>query len=194
MWFSLKSPARIVQSDFAYYFVARGNPVTVFAGLIPLDNRVLTHLPIADLCQYFLTWTSSLQSNSRYATGISVHGCKKECRALLWPGGLETVRQITDGIPNFKRSIYYNNTFNGVSAVRVNDAPGIVTTFDTIPSDFKFSLAQDCVLGDQFNDDSIKICVKQMGQSLALGRFVPITSNLISVLKPHALKIIFTNT
>jgi hypothetical protein len=139
----------------------------VYAGLIGLDNRILNIIPTADLCQYFSTWSSSLQSNNRYATSTSIENCKKDCRALLWPGGMETIRQVS---PYLNNSIFYGGHFNNVDAVRVDHAPGIITTFRSLNPNFTFDLDQDCIFGGQLNNDSLMICNKQVGHSMAVGK------------------------
>lgn len=104
--------------------------------------------------------------------GTSFHGCGEECRALLWPGGLETVRQICDGIPYLNQSIYHGGYFDDVSVVRVNNAAGIITKFERFDSEFVFDVVQDCVLGGQSNNNGLKIFTRQVDHSMAVGTFI----------------------
>jgi hypothetical protein len=154
------------QADFDYYFVPSAIEVPVFAGLTPVDTKLLGLVSTPDLCQYFTTWASSLQGNSRYAAETSIDGCGDDCQALVWPGGLETVRQVG---PYLNTSIFHDNYFDNVDAIRIASAIGWVTTFKTLPEDFMFDNKKDCVFGGKINDDGFKVCVKQMGDDIAAG-------------------------
>jgi hypothetical protein len=139
----------------------------VFSGLIPVDIRLINLMAIQDLCQYFTTWGSSLQSSSRYSVEKSMSGCHDGCRARLWPGGVETIRQQSSRL---NTSIFHGEHFAGVEAINIKHAPGIATQFRDLSPDFTFDLNEDCIYGTQVANDSVKICIQQMGQDLAVGK------------------------
>ncbi|CAG9990788.1 unnamed protein product [Clonostachys byssicola] len=154
------------QADFEYYFVPGTTEMPVFAGLVPIDIRLVDMLQAAELAQYYTTWSSSLQSNSRYAIETRMEGCETDCRALIWPGGLQTVRQISNVLNS---SIMHDGIFKNDEAIKIEDAPGFITTFSGLSSNFTFDVEKECALGGQLVDDGIKICVKQVGLDVAVG-------------------------
>jgi hypothetical protein len=156
------------QADFDYYFVPNSVEVPVYAGLIPVDVNLLKVVPVPELCQYFTTWSSSLQVNSRYSTEISMPDCDDDnCRSLLWPGGLETVRQVA---PYLNTSLFHDGHFENSDAVQIPHARGFTTTFRDLDQKFTFDYKTDCVFGGlSLDDDAFKICVKQVGDDVAAG-------------------------
>ncbi|KAI9164058.1 hypothetical protein HJFPF1_05693 [Paramyrothecium foliicola] len=154
------------QADFDYYFVPGQVELPVYAGLIPVDTKLLNMIQTPDLCQYFTTWASSLQGNSRYATETTLDGCGDDCKALLWPGGLETVRQVG---PYLNTSIFHDGSFQDVDAIQISHVRGYTTTFRDLDPTFFFNVTEDCIFGGQMNRDGFKICVQQRGDDIAAG-------------------------
>jgi hypothetical protein len=93
--------------------------------------------------------------------------CDEDCRALFWPGGLETIRQQTSQL---NISIFNGGHFDDVEAVNVQHSPGITTIYRGLDSNFTFDYQQDCIYGNQVTNDSVKICMRQLGDDVALGR------------------------
>jgi hypothetical protein len=81
---------------------------------------------------------------------------------------METIRQVS---PYLNNSIFYGGHFNNSDAVKVDHAPGIITTFKTLDSNHTFDLDQDCIFGGQSNNDSLMICTQQIDQSMAIGKY-----------------------
>jgi hypothetical protein len=86
----------------------------------------------------------------------------------LWPGGVETVRQVA---PSLNYSIFHGGYFDNVDAVRIEHAPGMITAFQKLDPNFIFDIDQDCAFGGQLNNDSIKICIRQVDRDIAAGGF-----------------------
>jgi hypothetical protein len=80
---------------------------------------------------------------------------------------METVRQVA---PTLDRSIFYGGNLSDSDVVRIEHAPGFITTFKGLDSDFTFDLDRDCIFGGQLNNDSIKVCIQQVGQDVAAGK------------------------
>ena len=131
-----------------------------------MDDRLVRTINVTDLCQFIGSWTANLQGSSRYAVRTSLDGCDDGCRPLLWPGGMETVRQARS-TANY--SAFYNGHFDHDPAVQVDNAPGIITAFTSLPRDFSV-LDAECVYGGSLSNDSLKVCARQVGQGVAAGK------------------------
>ena len=116
-------------ATFEYYFVPGPTNVPVFAGLIPLDNLVLGAVPTATLCLYVEGFTSSLLTNNKYATSFPIDGCDTGCRSLVLPGGIELARLVS---PWLNQSMFEGGLLDNAETIRINNAPGIVTTYRNI--------------------------------------------------------------
>jgi hypothetical protein len=93
--------------------------------------------------------------------------CDKGCRALFWPGGLETIRQQTSQL---NISVFNGGHFDDVEAINIQHSPGITTIYRELDSNFTFDYQLDCIYGNQVTNDSVKICMRQLGDDVALGR------------------------
>lgn len=155
------------RATFEYYFVPGHTKVPVFAGLIPLDNRVLDIVPPAVLCLYIEGWTSSLLTNNKYATSFPMDGCGTGCRSLVLPGGIELARQVG---PSLNLSMFEGGLLDSAETIRINNAPGIVTTYRNA-SDITFDPVGDCLYAGQAINDTLQMCIRQVGQSIAVGKF-----------------------
>ena len=138
----------------------------MFAGLIPLDQAVLGVLPPFYLCTYLFGWMVSLTTTSKYATRLGTSPCGENCTAIFLPGGLEVVRQVR---PTLNQSILQGGMFQGAEAVRINSAPGFHLQFEQTQSGFQFDLDKECLEFGQHINESIVICVRTVGPSLAVG-------------------------
>ncbi|PMD43061.1 hypothetical protein L207DRAFT_454895, partial [Hyaloscypha variabilis F] len=152
-------------ATFEYYFVPGPMEVPVFAGLIPLDNRAFEVVPIATLCLYMQGWTSSLLTSNNFATSFPMDGCDTGCRSLFLPGGLDLVRQVG---PWLNQSMFEGGLLDNAETIRINNAPGIVTTYRNI-SDITFDWVVDCLYTGQSINDTLQMCIRQVDQSIAVG-------------------------
>jgi hypothetical protein len=153
-------------ATFEYYFVPGPTKVPVFAGLIPLDNRVLEAVPTATLCLYVEGFTSSLLTNNKYATSFPMDDCGTGCRSLVLPGGIELARQVS---PWLNQSMFEGGVLDNAETIRINNAPGIVTTYRNI-SDITFDPIVDCIYAGQSINDTLQMCIRQVNQSIAVGK------------------------
>lgn len=135
--------SRLVQADFLYYSVPGNVQIPIFAGLLPIDLRTLITIPASDLSMYFAIWTASLLSNTRYAVDIPFDACSETCRSLILPGGFEMARQFNSSL---KYTIFDGGLLNDTETVRIENAPGMILTFETLRSDFLFN--PDSASGD----------------------------------------------
>lgn len=164
----------LVQADFVYYFVPGNTQIPVFAGLVPIDLRTLITIPASDLSMYFAIWTASLLSNTRYAVDISFDACDKDCRSLILPGGIEIARQYNTSL-NY--TIFDDGLLNDSTTIRIENAPGLILTFEPLESGFFFnpdSTSGDCIFSGESINDTLQFCVKQMNHSLAVGTYIQV--------------------
>jgi hypothetical protein len=141
--------------------------VPVFAGLIPLDNLVLGAVPTATLCLYVEGFTSSLLTNNKYATSFPIDGCDTGCRSLVLPGGIELARLVS---PWLNQSMFEGGLLDNAETIRINNAPGIVTTYRNI-SDIAFDPVVDCIYAGQSINDTLQMCIRQVdNHSIAVGK------------------------
>lgn len=171
----MKLTSRLVQADFLYYFVSDDIRIPVFAGLVPIDLRTLISIQASDLSMYFAIWTASLLSNTRYAVDIPFDACGENCRSLILPGGIEMARQFNSSL-NY--TIFSGGLLHDAETVRIENAPGLILTFDTLRSDFLFNpdkVPGDCVFGGEMINNTLQLCIKQMDHSLAVGTYSQIS-------------------
>ena len=95
-----------------------------------------------------------------------MNGCNDSCRAFLLPGGLELVRQFG---PFLNYSIFYGGVLDGAESVRIDNAPGLITTFQTPETELTFDPVVECVYGGKAINDSLQICMRQVDHSVAVG-------------------------
>jgi hypothetical protein len=136
-----------------------------FASLIPLEDRVLDAVPTATLCLYVEGFTSSLLTNNKYATSFPMDGCDTGCRSLVLPGGIELARQVG---PWLNQTMFEEGLLDNAETIRINHAPGIVTTYRNI-SDITFDPVVDCIYPGQSINDTLQMCIRQVNQSIAVG-------------------------
>ena len=141
--------------------------VPVYSGLVPIDVRVTGAVPAKELTTYFTTWTASLLANGKFATRSTIAGCDDdECLAFFLPGGLETTRQAYSSL-NY--SIFAGGMLDAAKTIRIENAPGIVITFEDIRG-FEFDWQKECVYPLQPNNDSVQICSRQVDKSILVGK------------------------
>lgn len=163
--------SRLVQADFLYYFVSDNVQIPIFAGLVPIDLRTLITIQASDLSMYFAIWTASLLSNTRYAVDIPFDACGENCRSLILPGGIEIVRQFNSSL-NY--TIFDGGLLDDAKTVRIENAPGMILTFEALGSDFLFNpenTSGDCIFGGEMINNTLQFCVKQAHHSLAVGTY-----------------------
>ena len=95
-----------------------------------------------------------------------MNGCNDSCRAFLLPGGLELVRQFG---PFLNYSIFYGGVLDGAESVRIDNAPGMITTFQTPETELTFDPVVECIYGGKAINDSLQICMRQVDHSIAVG-------------------------
>jgi hypothetical protein len=98
--------------------------------------------------------------------GTSMDGCDNGCRAFLLPGGLELTRQFA---PSLNYSIFYHGVLDGAESIRIDNAPGFITVFQTPEPKLVFDPLVECVYGGKAINDSLQICVRQVDHSIAVG-------------------------
>jgi hypothetical protein len=155
-----------VRANFDYYFIPGNTQIPVFAGLVPIDLRVLKLVPASDQCQFLHSWSASLLTNTKYAKDTTMDGCGNGCRAFLLPGGLELARQVA---PTLNYSIFHGGVLDGAESIRIHNAPGLISTFQTPEAELTFDPVVECVYGGKAINDSLQICVRQVDQSIAVG-------------------------
>ncbi|KAK1825896.1 hypothetical protein QBC39DRAFT_365651 [Podospora conica] len=140
--------------------------MTVYAGLIPPDARLLGAVTQADLAMFMFTWSASLLSNAMFALPYTkLDGCPPyTCRGVILPGAIGLARRYG---PALNESIYSGDTFVNSTAVRVLNAPGMVVRYD-VPAaeDLVFDMAKHCVYTGEQVDNGLQICFRQDGDSL----------------------------
>lgn len=175
----------LVQADFLYYFVSDNVQIPIFAGLIPIDLRTLITIPASDLSMYFAIWTASLLSNTRYAVDIPFDACGEDCRSLILPGGIEMARQFNASL-NY--TIFNGGLLDDAKTVRIENAPGMILTFENLGKDFLFdpdSTSGDCVFGGEMINNTLQFCIKQLNDSLAVGTYsqVSFSQYVVTILR-----------
>jgi hypothetical protein len=70
------------------------------------------------------------------------------------------------------------NIFHDTNAIRIDHAKGYLLTYHTLDHTFDFDREKECKLYGQENNDSIQICARAVGQSIAVGKSLPRQSRL----------------
>jgi hypothetical protein len=87
---------------------------------------------------------------------------------LILPGGIEMARQVG---PALNISMFDGGLLDNAETIRINNAPGIITTFQNVGSIFAFDPVGDCLYTGQSINDTLQMCIRQVNQSIAVGRF-----------------------
>lgn len=156
----------LVHANFVYLFPPTNNLRQVFAGLAPMDKRVLDYVPTSVMCIYFIAWVPSILDVSKYVTGISADGCTGNCTSFFLPGGLETARILG---ADMNATLLEGGIFNNTDAVLLYNAPGFVMEFSVPDDGFAFSLENDCQLYG-IRGDAVQICITSKNSTLMVGR------------------------
>ena len=137
----------------------------VFAGLAPMDKRVLEYIPTSVMCIYYLAWIPSVLGVAKYATGISPTNCTGNCTSVFLPGGLELARVFGQ---NLNATLFEQGIIGDSDAVLLNNASGIGLEFSSPYDGFEFDIENDCQLYGTRND-SVQICLTTNDSSLIVG-------------------------
>lgn len=156
-----------VMATFQYYFMASAVTMEVYAGLIPLDVKVMQFVSQADMSMFFELWSSNLLSNSRYALEFPLAGCDGDCRSIIMPGGLEAPRQVKQYL---NETLLSGGTFDNSETLRIGNATGFILKFEKPDANLTFDLVQDCIYGGAQENNGLQLCIKQHGQSIDVGR------------------------
>ncbi|KAK3367777.1 hypothetical protein B0H63DRAFT_529483 [Podospora didyma] len=160
------------QAVFEYYFIPSNISMLVYSGLITPDLRVLdvTIIPAADIAMFFLTWSASLLTNSRFAIDFPMDGCDSAsgaCRSVMLPGSLGLARQVK---PLLNTSVYFGDVFAKVDTIRIESAPGMIVKYEVPDFDLlDFNITTDCVYAGAEVNNGLQVCVKQDGPSMLVG-------------------------
>ncbi|KXX75179.1 hypothetical protein MMYC01_209621 [Madurella mycetomatis] len=174
------------KADFERYFIPQSNAIPVYAGLMPIDTRVLSVVPTSYMCLYFAGWIPSLLGNPKYAIPVSIDGCSKNCTSVFLPGGLEIARKVR---PIVNATILEGGVFNGAEAIRVNNAPGLLLRFDR-QEKFPFDPGRDCSYYGEEVNDTIQICIADRNASIAVTVLLSVTrQNATTTYSRHDLQI-----
>src|SRR5690348_6159417 len=110
-----------VQANFEYYFHQTDAEIPVFAGLMPLDKRVLNIIQPSRMCMYFAAWTPTLLGVGKYAISMPAPNCSGDCTSIFLPGGLETARKVG---PILNLTLLEGGLFRDSETIRIDNAPG----------------------------------------------------------------------
>lgn len=155
-----------MEATFQAHFIAGNTTIPVYAGLTTIDMRIVDATSAADEAMYFATWSSSLLTNPRFARPFPLPGCDDHCRSVMIPGGLELIRQVG---PWLNRSLLQGGVLDDAQAIRVDNAPGFLMTFERLGDDFAFNRDTDCIYAGKHVNNGLLVCVKQLGDSIAAG-------------------------
>ena len=142
----------------------------VYAGLTPLDNRVLGLVTPGELTLYFQSWIASLLTNSKYATSWDLDGCGDGCTSIFLPGGIEQVRRY---LPSLNHTVFDGNQFDTTETISIDQALGTILTYENLASDFSFDRDLDCIYAGQMINDTLQLCIRQVDDSIAVGKIHP---------------------
>lgn len=156
-----------VQATFDYYFSPNEVSTPVYAGLVPIEIRLLRMIRTADLWVYFQSFTSILLSHPRYAVPFPTDYCSgSNCISVLLPGGLEMVRQVS---PALNLTVFNGGIFDKTEAIRVEASRGMALAFERVSPDFSFDWSKDCIYPGAQLDDGVQLCVQQSGNAIIAG-------------------------
>ena len=71
--------------------------------------------------------------------------------------------------PFLNYSIFYGGVLDGAESVRIDNAPGMITTFQTPETELTFDPVVECIYGGKAINDSLQICMRQVDHSIAVG-------------------------
>jgi hypothetical protein len=111
-------------------------------------------------------WIPSLLSNGQYSKSFPVDGCTDGCRSYIFPGGVDTARQV---YPTLNYSLFAGNVFDNPDTIRINDAAAFITVYRDVEGGFAPDLTTDCIYGGQAMNDSLQLCVRQDGDGIIAG-------------------------
>ncbi|KAK3387386.1 hypothetical protein B0H63DRAFT_393253 [Podospora didyma] len=155
-------------ATFEHHYRARLAPFPVYAGVIPLDHRILNIIHPSRINMYFQTLTPILLGDKHFAVTMPAPDCGGgDCKAFFLPGGLETVRLVSG--PTLNVTLMEGQRLgDSDNTVQVQNAPGWLLRFKRLPVATDFDRERECEVYGQGGDDSIQICIKQEGPSLAV--------------------------
>ena len=163
-----------VEATFDYHF-RPGDVITpVYAGLVPIDIRLLSKIRTTDLWVYFQSFTSILLGHPRYAVPFPMDQCRAPCTSVLLPGGLEMVRQVS---PHLNLTVFHGGIFDNTEAIRVEGSRGLALAYDTLDPGFEFDWDRECIYAGQQMEipDGVQLCVKQVDRSVVAGKFASVS-------------------
>ena len=138
----------------------------MFSGIYSLNADVLIVLPVSVMCTYFVSWTSSLLGDPKYAVAVGDSTCGSNCTSYFLPSGIETARKVSDYL---NLTLLEGGLFQGGDTIEISNAPGLLLDFMALDSTFMFDLENECqVYGTQMND-SLQLCIRQVDSSIAVG-------------------------
>ena len=164
----LQLTVRAVQATFDYHFTPSAISTPVYAGLVPIDIKLLSNIRSTDLWVYFQSFTSILLGHPRYAVPFTLDGCGANCTALLMPGGLEMLRQVS---PHLNLTVFHGRIFDGTEAISIERSRGMVLSYERMDPDFVFDWDVDCFYGGLQMGDGVQVCVKQDDHSVIAGNY-----------------------
>ncbi|KAK0639687.1 hypothetical protein B0T16DRAFT_312968, partial [Cercophora newfieldiana] len=159
-------------ATFDYHFVPSDITKDVYAGLVPIDIRLLSNVRTADLWVYFQAFTSILLGHPRYSVPISMASCQTQtnnCKSFLLPGGLEMARQYA---PSLNQTLFNGGIFNTTEAIRIDASRGLALSFEHIGPSYEFNWSTECIFpdlvatdGSNERPDRVQLCVHQASDS-----------------------------
>ncbi|KAK4164607.1 hypothetical protein QBC43DRAFT_210198 [Cladorrhinum sp. PSN259] len=158
-------------ADFSFFFQPSKAQIPVYAGLIKPDVFVMDLVPAADTAMYFSIWSSSLLTNSMFATDLSFplenFTCTNDCRAVMMPGGLTIARQAKQYL---NESLLFGGVFaETIDTVRIDNGTGMILKFETPdPSTVVFNSTECVYTGGQVKN-GVQVCVRQINDSILVG-------------------------
>ncbi|KAK4450959.1 hypothetical protein QBC34DRAFT_484187 [Podospora aff. communis PSN243] len=149
------------KATFDYHFTPSDITKEVYAGLVPIDIRLLSNVRTADLWVYFQAFTSILLGHPRYSVPYHIDQCQTNCKSFLLPGGLEMARQYS---PFLNQTLFNGGIFNTTEAIRIEASRGLALSFEHMGSGYEFDWAAECLypdLPDGEQPDRVQLCVHQ---------------------------------
>lgn len=153
------------EATFDYYFIPTQISKEVYAGLVPIDIRLLSNVRTADLWVYFQAFTSILLNHPRYSVPFSVSSCQQPaCRSFFLPGGLEMARQYDRSL---NLTLFNGGIFNSTDAIRIAASRGLALSFEHLDTGYTFDWSSECVWPSLQSEkpDLVQLCVHQSSPS-----------------------------
>lgn len=141
--------------------------MAVYAGLTPPSVVALDIISPADLSMYLSMFSNGLLTNTMFAIPFTMDDCKAPCRSVALPGSLTTARIFG---PALNSSLYSTSLFSNSSAIRFDNATGMVIRYEPPPPNvLPFNTTSECIYtGEQVNN-GLQICFRQDNLSLLVG-------------------------